>query len=381
MKLCLVAFTFALAAGPLVAQHHKLTIDTATPEGQLLQQIGQEQDDSKKLALLEKFAATYPKHDSAAWVYQQAQPLLTKAGQYDKALDFGEKALALDPEYVECAQNALKAAEAKKDPDLIRQWATRTSAVARKFVQSPKPNDADELAIWAQRVNYAKQVNIYTEYSLCATALQTTDPRKRIELIDTLRAQNPNSQYLSQLKDVEFLAYRQAGDNAKTIAFAEKTLETDQSNEDMLLIVANEYMQKKQNTGKLLSYCARLIELMATKPKPAGEEDAAWEKKKTVTLGLAHYMMGVTYADQNKFAQVDKSLRAALPLVKGNERLMPGTLFYLGLANYKLGESGGGKDRILDALKFNQECAAMKSPYQAQAAKNVKAIRAQYVIK
>jgi tetratricopeptide (TPR) repeat protein len=302
MKLYLVALALVLAAVPATAQRHKLTINAETPEGQLLQQIGQEQDPTKKLALLDKFASTYPKHESIIWVYEQMQPLLLKAGQYDRALDIGDKVIALDPEDVESAHAALKAAEAKKDPDQVKKWAAITSAAARKVAQSPKPEDADEQAVWTRRVDFARQVDTYTEYSLYAMALATTDPRKRIELIEALRAQNPNSKYLAQVRDVEFLAYRQAGDNAKALALAEKTLETDQSNEDMLLIVADSYMQQKKDKDKLLAYCAKIVELMNTKPKPPGESDANWEKKKTVTLGLAHYMMGVTYANDNKYA-------------------------------------------------------------------------------
>jgi hypothetical protein len=43
----------------------------------------------------------------------------------------------------------------------------------------------------------------------------------------------------------------------------------------------------------------------------------------------------------------------------------------LGLANYKL-------ERIQDAATFNRQCAAIKSPFQARAQQNLKAILSQY---
>jgi hypothetical protein len=45
-------------------------------------------------------------------------------------------------------------------------------------------------------------------------------------------------------------------------------------------------------------------------------------------------------------------------------------LFYAGLANYSM-------KNIPDALKFNQQCAAIKSPFQAKAAENVRVMRSQ----
>jgi len=75
-----------------------------------------------------------------------------------------------------------------------------------------------------------------------------------------------------------------------------------------------------------------------------------------------------------QFAPSDAALRKALPLIESNRQLLPGALFYLGLANYKM-------EKIPDALKFFNQCAATPSPFQAQAKKNIAAIRTQYVVR
>jgi TolA-binding protein len=46
-------------------------------------------------------------------------------------------------------------------------------------------------------------------------------------------------------------------------------------------------------------------------------------------------------------------------------------LFYLGQANYKL-------EKAQDAANFFRDCAAIKSRFQATAAKNLAAVKAQY---
>src|SRR5690348_6029524 len=121
-----------LVAASALAQRHKVNINTETPEGQLLHQIGQESDDAKKLALLEKFTADYGKSENLAWVYRQMQPLYTKASQPDKAIEIGDKLMALDPDDLETSLATLKAGEAKKDPDLVKKWSNMTGQIAQK---------------------------------------------------------------------------------------------------------------------------------------------------------------------------------------------------------------------------------------------------------
>jgi tetratricopeptide (TPR) repeat protein len=91
-------------------------------------------------------------------------------------------------------------------------------------------------------------------------------------------------------------------------------------------------------------------------------------------MGLGYWMQGVIHSTQNRFALSDAALRKALPLIASNQQLLPGALFYLGLANYKM-------EKIPDALKFFNQCAATPSPFQAQAKKNIAAIRRQYVVR
>jgi tetratricopeptide (TPR) repeat protein len=371
MKFSAVVFTLALATC-VSAQRFKLAeVNTEKPEGQLLQQIGQESDEAKKLALLEQFAAKFQADKSAGWVYEQMQAAYMKANSPDKAIEAGEKIIALDPEHVEASHQNLKAAEAKKDPALIKKWAGETSRIAQKVISSPKPNDADEAESWAKRVDWSKQVKIYADYALYAAALQVPDPKKKIELIEALQAQNPQSEYLPKTTPTLFVAYRQAGDNEKAVALAEKTLATDQSDEDMLLVVADSYLQKKRDPDKVHAYSAKIVEIMNSKPKPEGVSDTDWQNHKNTFVGIAHYMSGKLYYLEGKFAPADKELREALPLVQNNAQLQPETLFFLGFANFKL-------QKVQDAFTFYKQCAAVKSSLTPTCAKNVTAIQAQY---
>ena len=344
-------------------------IDAEKPAGQLLQQIGQEADEAKKLALLEQFVAKFPDEKAVPAVYDQMQAIYIKTNQYDKVIANTEKLLGIEPLYDVAAHQALKAAEAKKDTDLIKKWAGILAQTTQKVISSPQPKSADDVKQWKDRVDWSTQAKMYADYSLFAASLQATDANKKIELIQALEAQNPQSQYLAQTTLPLFFAYRQAGANDKALALAEKVIATDQSNEDMLLLVSDNYLQNKKEPDKVHAYSAKIVEIMNAKPKPEGVNDADWQARKKAITGVAYYMSGKLYFTQNKFADTDKQLRPALPLVQA--ALKPEVLFYLALANYKL-------DKPQEAANFNRECAAIKSPFAATCAKNLAAIRSQY---
>jgi len=374
------ALIVALLAGPAWAQRNKLTINAETPEGQLLAQIGQEQDAGKKLAMMEDFAAKYAKHEAAGWVYEQMVPACLKAGQLDKGLAVCDKLLTLDPDDAVSAHGCLKLAEAKKDPDGIKAWSARASQVARKVVSSPQPKEEDEVESWKVRVDFAKQLDIYTKYSLYAATLANPEAKKKAELLAEIEQRDDKYEHLPMLRDHGVGALWAANDIPGAMALAERLMQKGLASDEMLLAAAEGALNRKDFDNALL-YAGKLIGALPAKPKPANVAEADWEAKKTKTLASAYYIEGAACANQNKFAEADKSLRAGLPYMKDNQQLLAGAYFYLGLANFKLGDAKPPDTaRILDAIKFNQQCAAIQGPFQALAQRNLKVIKAQFQI-
>ena len=268
--------TVALLAGLCSSSWgQKLLIDASTAEGKALSEITEQQDAAHKQTMLEAFLTTYPKSSQAGWVYGQLQSIYLQEKQYDKVLEAGEKALTGGADSVDLAYNNLKAAEAMNDPDSIAKWSAETSRLARKVEQSTQPLDDDAKA----RIDYAKQMDTYSEYSIYATVLKTTDPAKIIALVEPLEQRNPKSEYLSKSYGMYLNALRKTGQDDKAGAAAEKEADRDPNNEDVLLIAAD-YNMQRQNQDKALAYATKLSEVMQAKTKPAELGDADWEKKK-----------------------------------------------------------------------------------------------------
>ncbi len=340
------------------------TFDPTTPDGAALSAIQKTADPAEKAKLLEQFVQQYPDSHMVGWAWAQLQAGYLQAKDFDKALDAGEKSLARDPDVTEVAYNNLKAAEGKNDPDAVTKWADATSRAARKEVAGAKD---------AARVDYAKQVDTYTEYSDYATSLKTNDPAKIIELTESLEQRNPQSPYLSKAYGRYLNALQQSGGNDKAAAAAQREAERDPSNEDVLAVAAQTAMQQK-DYQKDLTYSSKLVELMQTKAKPEGVDDGDWQKKKQTMTGIAYWMQGVGYNGTNRYSDADKALRNALPLVKADNRVLPMVLFQLGVADFQMGKTAKNMALIREALKYSQQSAAMKSPVQTDAQNNVKAI-------
>ena len=127
MKRLALFAVLVFVALPASAQRKAPEINAETPEGAMLQKIGQEADEKAKLGIMEQFVTQFAKSESIGWVFGQMQPLYLKNSQWDKTIETGEKLLATDPFDTEIAHNCLKAAEARKDADLIVKWADATS--------------------------------------------------------------------------------------------------------------------------------------------------------------------------------------------------------------------------------------------------------------
>ena len=211
-----------------------------------------------------------------------------------------------------------------------------------------------------------------------AAALQSTSNPDTVALVDAMIQRNPKSQYIPQVT-TKYIAAVQGSAPDKLGAAADRLAALDPNNEDVLLVVANSAMTSKQ-MDKAIASATRLTEMLKDKPKPENYSDADWEKRKGVLLGRAYWIAGMGYATQNKLPQADQNLRAALPHLKGDDALMQTALFNLGLANYKMAQ-GGKKALAADAARFNDQAAAIRGPYTAQAAKNAKVIRTEFGLK
>ena len=374
----ILLLTTLLVAAPIAASgaypKRPIAANPDSEEGHLLQLIQAENDVSVKLFLLEKFVSQFPKFESLDAVYTNMQSLYMYSGDFDNTISAGEKALALDPQDIECAQRNLQAAEGLKDDALIKQWSARLQQVSQMLTSSHQPGPSDDVETWKKRVGIARSLmgSGSEEYALYRKAFDAVNPREKIELLDELKRRYPESQYNKEALLMHFLAYRQIGDTKKAFQAGEKILETDQTHEDVLLLVTETLYRQGADSKRVLAYSNKLIELMRSKPKPAGVSDVTWLHQKNTLTGVAYSMIGGVHLNQEQYGLADKAFRQSLPFLQGPavEQQRAAVLSSLGWANYKL-------KNYNEANNFYTLCLAINGPYQEVAVKNLRVIKSE----
>jgi tetratricopeptide (TPR) repeat protein len=349
----------------MLAQRPKPVYDPETREGLLIQHIQQETDPSEKLHYMEQFVVQYQASASIAWVYDHLQPAYMKEKAWDEAMRIGEKRVALEPANLDAAKLSLKAAESKGDRDDIAAWADTSWKLASQVAAKGGRNAAD-----------AEQTQLYAEYSLFSVAQQTTDPAARLAMLKGLQERNPKSPYAENIPAECFVIYKKLGQMDKGLALAHKTLADDPDNVDLLMAVAEYHFGHEETRERVIANAVHAIDVLGKKPRPASLGEQDWAKKKSRIIGLAYYMAGVSSSLAGQYGRADQMLRAALPVIAGDETQQATAFYQLGVANYHLADKE--PSRAAEALAYWRRCASIKSVFQAQAAKNIESVRSEF---
>jgi tetratricopeptide (TPR) repeat protein len=377
MKISVPALALLLTSLTLAADRHKPDVDPESQDGILLQRIQQEPAQPRKLALLEKYLAEYPKAASIAWVYEQLLVIYMDQSQWDRVIGTAEGLLALDPNDLDSAHDALKAAEAQNNVELIAKYAELDWDLATRALQSPKPADPEDVPDWNKQMDFARENLSYSEYTLANLAAAQTDDLKRAELALALEERNPRSQFMALTRKPTVIDLATL-DPVKALQLAEQGLLDNPNNIDFLMTVADHDMNLEKNLPQVLSYALRILDLVGGKPQPADLSPVEWAKKQAKFTGWANWLAGVVYGKQARYGLSDRHLRAALGYIQENPRLTAAAYFYLGYDNYALASELADKGRAIEAVKFSKLCADMDSPFRSLALKNLEALRNEY---
>ena len=264
----------------------------------------------------------------------------------------------------------LKDAQTANDSDAVLKLAPATAKLAKAEATGPKLegySDDD----WPKRVDFAKGVATLSEYALATAAAQAgLAPAKVIELTDALLAVNPKSTYIGVPSRAYIEALGKMGGVDKQIEGATKIVAASPSDEYALMTLADNLIPKNR-PDQAFTYAERLITVMKSKAKPEGYSAEDWNRTKSTMLSRGYYDAGVSGCMRQVWKDCDTNLRAALPMIAGQNAMTGPAYFYLGVANYQISKLTTDRTKLQEALKFSQQSAAIAGPMQAQAQQNV----------
>src|SRR5713101_2936090 len=334
-----------------------------------LTEINATTDPAQKLALIDKFAAG-AQGDMIIIADDQYVNYYIAAKNYDKALEYGDKLFALDPDNFSNAVNMVRAAQGKGDVNRMFSCGEKTAQILQRYKEQAGPEGMKQESWDSQKAQTLQDVHetvVYVEQLLVDGAYRTTDAAKRAALLVRFAQLFPDSPFANQALGVAAASYRQTQNTAKMLSVANDLLAKDPDNLGMLLLLADYYSEKGEQLDKAESYAKKSVSLLETAKKPDGATDERWQQQSALQKGLALSALGQVNIEKKNNAQAVDNFKAAAPLLKSDEGSYARNQYRLGFALLNL-------KRVPEAKAAFTDAASVNSPYKALAQEKLKAL-------
>jgi tetratricopeptide (TPR) repeat protein len=336
------------------AQVDHIVIAAGTPEDHDLQAITSEQDATKKLAMYADFVQKDASNPAAvAYGNWQISQAYQASGDFQKGLDYGDKALAGSPHNLDILVGQASMAQQSKNNAKLLDYAVKGGEVCASIGKGAKRegvSDEDFAHQVAEEKTAAQSSCEFLETS-GFNAIQTEpDPHSRLDYIEKFSATFPESKFKDQVASyaMETLGPGQLNDMPRLIAYCEKTLVTNPNSLVALLELASFYSEdaKPGSAAKAIGYAQKAIAV-------ANPDAADADTTRKLSAGVAHSTLGYAYMKQEKTAAAIPELKSAAGLLKGqNDVQYAIALYRLGFAYAKLSRNTEARDVLMEGVKI-----------------------------
>jgi hypothetical protein len=353
----LIALSLLLPTSTLLAQVDTIVIPAGTPEDRDLNAIGNEQDAQKKVTMYQDFLQKYASNPAAvAYANWQLSQSYQGAGDLQKALDFGDKAVAGSPRNLDILTSQVQIAQQLKNNAAMFKYSIQGGDAFDSIEKQSKPADATDEQ-FASTIASQKEANKssydYFENVAFNVIASENDAKTRMDEIDKFTVTFPKSKMDEQVTQYAMLSLSELRDNRRLTQFADKALAANPNNLPALLLLANNYVDSSEagSLPKAISYAQKAIVV-------AKADDPSADKSQKISAGVAHSVMGRAYAKQEKTLPSVSELKSALGLLKGqDEQQYAVAAYYLGWDYAKL-------NKLTEARAVLNEAAAIPGPVQ-----------------
>jgi tetratricopeptide (TPR) repeat protein len=344
---------FLLAVVPLSrAQIETLVIPAGTPEDQALQAITKEPDDKKKLAMYEDFLKQFSSNPAAvAYGNWQLSQAYQGAGDLQKALDYGDKALASAPHSLDILVSQASIAQQLKNNPKLLDYAVRGGEVYNSVGKAPKPegmSDQDFATQTQSQKDGAKASYDFLEAAAFNVIVDDTNAKSRMNDIERFTPAFPSSRFDEPIASYAMMSLTELKDTSRVVAYGEKALAANPNNMAALLLLAGTFVEdpKPGGVAKAVTYAQRAV--------VAAKADAAdADRTRKLSGGVAHSTLGYAYMKQEKTVAAVTELKSAAALLKGvDDQQYAVALYRLGYAYAKLSHNTEARDVLLEATKI-----------------------------
>jgi len=372
MKANLLLVTLLLLTSLPGGAQTKIVIPAGSPEDKALNQIQAENDQQKRISMLEDFVQTYGSNPQAVAYgnWQLAQQYA--ASDPAKALAYGDKALAAMPNVLEILQSQTDLAQQAKDYPKVVEYAVRGAGVVNGIAKQPKPagmSDEEFASQTARDKQAAQPVYDYLQAAAYNAVISENDPRKRLALTEKFSSGFSGGKMADQVNALAIASLQEMGDLPRMVAYGDKILAAEPDNVQVLTLMANAFAEDPKGAylPKADSYARRAIDAAKKNPNPS---DASLR----ITEGFAHEVLGYTLLRQEKTPAAIAELKTAASMLKDDPAKYSITLYRLGFAYAK-------SNRIAEAKETLAEAVKVQGPFQQASRELLEKVNARPVAK
>lgn len=334
------------------AQLDRIVIPAGTPEDQALQAVSKEEDGQKKLAMYEDFLQKFAANPAAvAYGNWQISQYYQSAGELQKALDYGDKAMAGSPRNLDILVSQASIAQQAKNNAKVMDYTTRGGEIFNSIDKEKKPegmSDEEFASHQADEKNGAKGSYEFLESASFNVIVDEIDAKKRMAYIERFTPAFPNSRFDESVASYAMMSLSDLKDMNRLVSYGEKSLAANPNNLTTLLLLAGAYVDdsKAGSLPKAVTYSQKAIEVAK-----ADAPDA--DRSRKLSAGVAHSTLGYAYMKQEKTAAAIPELKAAAALLKGQDNQQFAIAEYrLGYAYAKLSKVTEARDALNEAVKI-----------------------------
>jgi tetratricopeptide (TPR) repeat protein len=309
--------------------------------------------------MLQDFLQKYSANPQAVILgqWQLAQQYLEQ-GDTAKALEYGQKAVAGQPNNLDILVFVVGAAQKAKATDVIMDCAEKGGKAFNGIARQAKPEgmDPEAFALKVKQEQEAPRQNYeYLEASALNAMVGEQNAKKRMGYIERFFAAFPGSRFQDQATELAVSTLGELKDSARMKSFSDKALAANPNSVSLLVVLSDAYGRSADPaTGPLAeSYARKALDLAKTQT-PSSENRLA------LYTGLAHNSLGFALLKQDKNLPAIAELKTACDQLKSYPEAYPSALYNLGYAYAKTG-------KLQDAKVVLTELVAIEGPYQQPA--------------
>jgi tetratricopeptide (TPR) repeat protein len=339
------------------AQVTRILIPAGTPEDAAIQQITQEADADKRLALVQDFLQKFSADPTAvAYGNLQLSQYYSAKGDIAQALAYGDKALAAAPNDLEILGSQANLASQMKDCAKVMDYAARGGMAVQGIARQAKPAEMSdqEFAARIERERASAQQSYdYLEGMAVNAIVGESDGKQKVAEVEKFESAFPRSKYEPQVVEYAVVALQQMNDLPRLAAYGQQAVAANPDNASLLSVLASALVDAPAYFDRAMEYARKAIVLAK-----ADAPDADSNRK--MAAGTARTALGFGLMKQEKNTAAIAELKTAVALLKedpvGSQK-----------ASYLLAYAYAKTKNYAEARQILNKLVATQGPFQQPA--------------